>query len=239
MNPAGFAGVVRRGFSCNKGQLALTMVLLVAVWPSQATAQPTPSTMLGFMQQHSQGHPEWAGCQAADEVACHRFVRSAVQAANPNCDPNFCGLLSKQPGENQCSLTACGGGVSGGYAADAITWQEAPGAETVYDVISGAGAPNPSLQMLQVERRPLNRWACFWTPTIPGTPTITLPTAGQTINTTIAYVQWTGDAHTKYHMRINTQNASAAGIIYDSQEVNSDHFFAWSGTLINNATYYA
>ncbi len=73
----------------------------------------------------------------------------------------------------------------------------------------------------------------------PGAPTITAPASGETINTTLAYVQWSGDLHTQYQMRINGQNDPDVTIIYDSQQVSSSRSFAWSGVLSNNVTYYA
>ena len=74
---------------------------------------------------------------------------------------------------------------------------------------------------------------------IPTAPTITAPTNGETLNTTIAYVQWSGDTHTMYQMQVNGSNAPDSAVIYDSQQVSSNRFFAWSGALSNNATYYA
>src|SRR5687768_2847573 len=51
---------------------------------------------------------------------------------------------------------------------------------------------------------------------IPGAPTITAPGTGETVNTTVAYVQWTGDSHTGYHLRVCSGNNPDVGIIYDS-----------------------
>jgi hypothetical protein len=144
---------------------SLLMVMFAALWPNQTLAQSSPTTpaaMLSFMQQHSQGHPDWAQCQTGNSVACFRFVWSAVQAANLGCDPASWGLLSKQAGEHQCTQQVCGNLSGEGFGEDAITWQAAPGAETVYDTIQGAGAPNPQIQMVEVPRRPNNRWACPW-----------------------------------------------------------------------------
>ncbi len=73
---------------------------------------------------------------------------------------------------------------------------------------------------------------------VPAAPTVTAPANGETINTTVAFVQWTGDLHTQYQVRVNTANDPNGAIAYDSQVVNSNLSYAWTGTLSNTTTYY-
>ncbi len=74
---------------------------------------------------------------------------------------------------------------------------------------------------------------------VPGAPTITTPTSGQTVNTNLVYVAWTGDAHTQYEVQINTSNQADTSVVWTSGPVTSSRDFAWTGMLSSNATYYA
>jgi hypothetical protein len=122
-----------------------------------------PENMLAFIFRFSEGHPEWAACTAGDGVACHRFVRAVAQTANPGCDPGSWGLLSKNPGEWQCTLTACGSLSGEGYGEDIITYGGSSPLG-VYDIIIGAGLPGAHVawQDNSWTRRAGNEWACPW-----------------------------------------------------------------------------
>src|SRR4029078_562560 len=71
----------------------------------------------------------------------------------------------------------------------------------------------------------------------PAAPTITVPANAETVNTTLVYIQWSGDTHTQYQVRVNLANDPNAGVYWDSQLTNSDRNFAWTDTL-SNGTYY-
>jgi hypothetical protein len=69
-------------------------------------------------------------------------------------------------------------------------------------------------------------------------PAITQPASNATVNTTLVFVQWTGDPHSRYQVRANRLNDPDSGILWDSGEVNSDRNFAWIGPLPDATTYY-
>lgn len=75
----------------------------------------------------------------------------------------------------------------------------------------------------------------------PPTPAITSPAVNETVNTSIAFVQWSGTA-AEYQVRVNTGDNPEAGIVWDSQPVTpgagANRNFTWTGTL-NNAMYHA
>lgn len=72
----------------------------------------------------------------------------------------------------------------------------------------------------------------------PGAPTVTQPANGATMNTTLVFIQWSGDPHTRYEVRINRVDDPGSAIEWDSGEVNSDRSFAWTGPLSDMTTYY-
>ncbi len=74
---------------------------------------------------------------------------------------------------------------------------------------------------------------------IPAAPTLTSPTQGQTVNTTLAFVEWTGGSHTRYQVRVNTQNDPDAGVVWDSQDTASAKDFSYTGELDDDQAYYA
>ncbi len=82
--------------------------------------------------------PWWAACQAGSGTNCHRFTRS-VAAALATSDPRW-GLLSKNPGEQQCTWNGCGSGSGNGYGEDVVVHRDG-GTLRGWDIISGAGAP--------------------------------------------------------------------------------------------------
>jgi hypothetical protein len=124
----------------------------------------TPENMLPFIIQFSADHPEWDTCTTkGDGVACHRFVRAVAQAANPGCDPTSWGLLSKNPGEWQCTMSACGPLGGQGFGEDILTYGGLSPLG-MYDIILGAGLPGSMLvwQDISWTKRAGNEWACPW-----------------------------------------------------------------------------
>jgi hypothetical protein len=122
-----------------------------------------PSNVFPFIVAFAQGSPEWAACVSGSGTACFRFVWDVGQALNPNCDPTSWGLLSKNPGEWQCTRGGCGslGGV--GFGEDILTFGGSS-PMGIYDIITAAGAPGASLswQNNSFSRRAGNDWACPW-----------------------------------------------------------------------------
>ena len=73
---------------------------------------------------------------------------------------------------------------------------------------------------------------------VPNAPAIVSPANGETIKSSVAFIKWTGDSHTKYQVRVNTANDPNSGVSWDSGEVTSDREYAWTGTLGSLTTYY-
>jgi hypothetical protein len=96
----------------------------------------------------------WGACTGGDELACHLFVRQVIRTLYEQ-DPNW-GLLTKVPGQSQCTFTACGSDVSCGYATDAIIYRAT---NQVIDVITGIGAPGSSVAWQLVPKLDYNHWA--------------------------------------------------------------------------------
>ncbi|MEX0919270.1 MAG: hypothetical protein WDZ64_00790 [Parcubacteria group bacterium] len=103
--------------------------------------------------------PEWGDCASGSGVACHRFVRE-VASILANDDPRW-GLLTKQSGQQSCTMTECGPNV-GGYGEDVIVYllgTEPSGPITIVDIIGGAGAPGANITWQIQPRRAGNDWA--------------------------------------------------------------------------------
>lgn len=101
----------------------------------------------------------WPACRDGDGVACHRFTREVARSLAQG-DPRW-GLITKNPGEQQCTWEACGPHVTGGYGEDVVAYRttEDPAIWVGADVVGGAGRPGASLQWVPItERRPGNRW---------------------------------------------------------------------------------
>jgi hypothetical protein len=102
--------------------------------------------------------PWWPACAAGSGVNCHRFVRS-VAAALATVDPNF-GLITKNPGEQQCTWDVCGPLGGQGYGEDILAYHTGNGNWFGWDCVVGAGAPGASPNFaLITARRPGNNWA--------------------------------------------------------------------------------
>lgn len=135
-----------------------------ATFVTPATPAVTPETLEAYLIEFSRGNANWAGCAAGSGVSCFRFVYEVVRSMNPTCDPNSWGLLSKNPGEQQCTLDRCGPLGGEGFGEDVVThggWSPI----LLWDIIGGAGAPGARLQASPIPRdgrRPGNNWACPW-----------------------------------------------------------------------------
>ncbi|CAN5480910.1 hypothetical protein BH23ACI1_BH23ACI1_21030 [soil metagenome] len=130
--------------------------------PAPPASNVTPETMPSYLAAFSQGNPEWAACQAGSGTACFRFVWDVAQSVNPTCNASGWGLLSKNPGEWQCTRSGCGGLGGQGFGEDILTYGSS--SVRIWDVIVGAGAQGASLGFSEISstRRPGNNWACPW-----------------------------------------------------------------------------
>jgi hypothetical protein len=71
-----------------------------------------------------------------------------------------------------------------------------------------------------------------------GAPTVVRPASGETINTNIAFIEWTGDTQTQFQVRICTTDDPDTGIAWDSGLATSSQRFTWTGTLLSDVTYH-
>jgi hypothetical protein len=100
--------------------------------------------------------PWYPACQAGSGVGCHRFTRS-VAAALATHDARW-GLLSKNPGDTQCSWNSCSIRDGSGYGEDVVAHLDG-GTLRGWDIVSGAGAPGASAGWSRLEGfRAGNRW---------------------------------------------------------------------------------
>jgi hypothetical protein len=102
---------------------------------------------------------EWAGCTGGSGAACFRFTRHVVMSLAAS-DPNW-GLITKNPGEQQCTIFACGPSVVGGFGEDIAAYRDGPTDFDWrgWDLVVSAGAPGAGLNWSQVSgRRPGNNW---------------------------------------------------------------------------------
>ncbi len=72
----------------------------------------------------------------------------------------------------------------------------------------------------------------------PGAPVVTQPSNGTTVNTTLVFIQWNGDPHAGYEVRVNRVNDPNSAVEWESGEVSSDRNFTWTGPLSDMTTYY-
>ena len=72
----------------------------------------------------------------------------------------------------------------------------------------------------------------------PGAPVVTSPINGSTSNKDSVSIGWSGPAHTKYRVRVNTVDNPDAGIAWDSGEVTSAVNSVTTGVLPDMTTYY-
>lgn len=105
--------------------------------------------------------PNRAGCEGGSGVACHRFVREVASALAAS-DPRW-GLITKQSGQQQCTMDACGPNVQNGYGEDVVAFLPtgAPNSDWFgFDIVAGAGAPGARTDWNgPLPRRAGNNWA--------------------------------------------------------------------------------
>ena len=103
---------------------------------------------------------EWAACRTGNHVACFRFNRQVAQALAAN-DPRW-GMISKNPGDTQCTLERCGQLGGEGYGEDVIAYlptHDDTNRWIGFDIISGTGGPTPGIQWNPITQiRAGNRW---------------------------------------------------------------------------------
>ena len=105
----------------------------------------------------TQASPWWQDCRRGSGVGCHRYTRS-LAAALAASDPGW-GLLTKNPGQQQCTWNACGGGVRGGFGEDVVTHWDGRTLRA-WDVVTGAGAPGANAGWSRISSfRAGNVWA--------------------------------------------------------------------------------
>lgn len=103
---------------------------------------------------------EWAACRTGNHVACFRYNRQVAQALAAN-DPRW-GMVSKNPGDTQCTLEKCGQLGGEGFGEDVIAYlptHDDTNRWIGFDIISGTGGPTPGVQWNPITQiRPGNRW---------------------------------------------------------------------------------
>lgn len=121
----------------------------VGAGPSPAPGGPLPFSVPGECGPFGPGDrgacvaamlhasPWWGECHAGSGVGCHRFTRS-VAAALAVSDARW-GLISKNPGEQQCTWNWCAGGDGSGYGEDIVAYHTGNGNWIGWDIVLGAG----------------------------------------------------------------------------------------------------
>jgi hypothetical protein len=137
-----------------------------AMFVTRSIPLVTPETLEAYLFEFAAGpgNAEWSGCAGGSGTACFRFVWDLVESMNPTCDPNSWGLLSKNPGEWQCTRSQCGSLGGDGFGEDIVT-HGGFSPILLWDVIVGAGAPGAALGASPIPRdarRPGNEWVCPW-----------------------------------------------------------------------------
>jgi hypothetical protein len=138
----------------------------LATFRTRSVPLVTPETLNDYLFEFAGGNGagEWNACAAGSGTACFRFVWDLVESINPTCDPNSWGLLSKNPGEWQCTRSHCGNLSGEGFGEDIVT-HGGFSPILLWDVIVSAGAPGAQLGASPIprdDRRPGNNWACPW-----------------------------------------------------------------------------
>ena len=103
---------------------------------------------------------EWAACQRAVKTGCFKFARQVAQALAAT-DPRW-GMVSKNPGDTQCTLDVCGNLRGEGYGEDVIAYlptHDDTNRWIGFDIITGAGGTSPGFNWVEITTiRPGNRW---------------------------------------------------------------------------------
>jgi len=104
--------------------------------------------------------PEWGACMRASKVGCFKFTRHIAQALAAG-DPRW-GMISKNPGDTQCTMETCGALRGEGYGEDVVAYLPAHDDTNRwigFDVVLGAGGNSPGVNWGQLSAiRPGNRW---------------------------------------------------------------------------------
>jgi len=104
--------------------------------------------------------PEWGACMRASKVGCFKFTRH-IALALASGDPRW-GMISKNPGDTQCTMETCGALRGEGYGEDVVAYLPAHGDTNRwigFDVVLGAGGNSPGVNWGQLSAiRPGNRW---------------------------------------------------------------------------------
>jgi hypothetical protein len=104
--------------------------------------------------------PEWGACMRASKVGCFKFTRHIAQALAAG-DPRW-GMISKNPGDTQCTMDTCGALRGEGYGEDVVAYLPAHDDTNRwigFDVVLGAGGNSPGVNWGQLSTiRPGNRW---------------------------------------------------------------------------------
>ena len=72
----------------------------------------------------------------------------------------------------------------------------------------------------------------------PGAPAVAAPALGETVRTPCAFVAWSGDAFSRYRVRITAADDAESGIVWDSGDVAAGGAFAWTGALEDAGRYF-
>ena len=72
---------------------------------------------------------------------------------------------------------------------------------------------------------------------VPAAPAIFRPTRSSTVRTQTPFIEWRGDAHVRFQVRVTTSGNPDAGIAWDSGEAQSGQDFAFTGTLADHTRY--
>lgn len=103
-----------------------------------------PGNRIGCVIAIAELSAEWQGCRGGRGVSCHRFTRQ-VAFALAQSDPNW-GLIQAQPGGHACNCSGCGASDGTMLREDTTVY----GGNRVFDMITGAGGPNPGLSWSSV-----------------------------------------------------------------------------------------
>jgi hypothetical protein len=82
---------------------------------------------------------EWQRCRGGSGLGCHRFTRQ-VAIALAQSDPNWA-MIMAAPGGHACNCNSCGPSDGTMFREDTVVYA----GRTVYDMVTGAGGPSPSL----------------------------------------------------------------------------------------------
>lgn len=104
--------------------------------------------------------PEWGRCAGGNKVGCFRYSRHLALALAAG-DPRW-GMISKNPGDTQCTMDVCGYLNGEGYGEDVVAYLPEHNDRNRwigFDVVGGAGAPGATVNWARLSTiRPGNQW---------------------------------------------------------------------------------